>query len=210
MSYWCEAPLFFNFLFYQMKSNFYRNFQTISQKLPFLVNTSFGQVVQMNESKGKYFCRCVESVTKFDRNGWPSMSHDTIFGSWNDMNDTIFGLPRALECPIFSCKAIKKYHICGVLDVCWQQERETSTNRVHESPTTFSTQSAKDYYRLNSKLGPLAVWLNWNSKIMQSPCTTLLLWPQNWCAVVKHEKRMLIMNWKWRPTSSTQAKAFYH
>lgn len=130
------------------------------------------------------------------------------------MNDTIFGLPRVLACPIFSCKA-KKHNTSSVAKHrtcrrawCLLTTRETTTTGYTRAPQ-LSQLNVRDYYWLNSSnLGPLAIKLNRNSKTMQSPCATLLLWCHNWCAG-KHEKQML-MKWKWSPTSSTQAKAFYH
>jgi hypothetical protein len=48
------------------------------------------------------------------------MSHDTTFGSGNDMNDTIFCLPPVLACPIFFGKAKKKHTSSVAKHRTWQ------------------------------------------------------------------------------------------
>lgn len=104
------------------------------------------------------------------------MSHDPIFGSGKDMNDTIFCLPRVLACPIFSCKAKKKnkssvaklYTCCN--SWCLLTTRETWLVLGTPEPHNFPNSKCRITTGLNSsKLGPLGK-LNRNSKTMHSPC----------------------------------------
>lgn len=94
------------------------------------------------------------------------MSHDTIFGSGKDMNDTIFCLPRVLACPIFSCKA--KISSCKALYMLpfLMFADDTGTPEPHNFPNS----KCRITTGLNSsKLGPLGK-LNGNSKTMHTPC----------------------------------------